>query len=292
MVLQVKNLNKSFRHPWNLSQISVLKDVSFSIESRSIVGFLGGNGAGKTTTIKCLLGLLKYQSGQLKIFDQPHLSKSVKRDIGYLPERPYFYSYLTGEEFLTFYGQLSGLSASEVSQRIDELLELVGLTHAKKRFLKQYSKGMLQRIGMAQALIHRPRLLILDEPLSGLDPDGRRQLVSIIQNTYDQQKTSIFFSSHLLDDIDRLCQDLVVIKSGKVEFCGAKSSFVDQGDATFTIKFTAGSNLQTSSVSSVEELQKTIDRLRSDGNDILAVNREVRSLDRAFKEFHGQEVQR
>lgn len=288
MILQVEKLNKSFRHPWNLQQIQVLFDVSFQIEKKSIVGFLGANGAGKTTSIKCLIGLLTYQSGQLKIFGKHHLAKDVKKNLGYLPERPYFYNYLTAEEFLTFYGQLSGMSGKGLKIRITQLLELVGLIHARKMYLKQFSKGMLQRIGMAQALIHKPKLLILDEPLSGLDPDGRRQLVNIIQNAFDEENATIFFSSHLLDDIDRLCQDLVVIKGGKVRFNGPKDDFVEKGEKNFILSYGRNADTETEIVERVEDLQLRIDALRKEGCQILSVEKEKVSLDKAFKEFQKE----
>jgi ABC-2 type transport system ATP-binding protein len=289
MIVSVKNLNKSFRHPWSLKKIQVLKDVSFSIEEKSIVGFLGANGSGKTTSIKCLLGLLKYESGDLKLFGKDHLVNSVKKNIGYLPERPFFYSYLTAEDFLKFYGQLSGMhNKLELNKRIDYLLELVGLTHAKKKFLKQFSKGMLQRVGMAQALIHKPKLLILDEPLSGLDPDGRRQLVSIIQNTFDEEETTIFFSSHLLDDIDRLCQRLVVIKGGEVKFNGAKSDFVSTGSRAFLVQYQSGLEIINSKIDNIEVLQKEIDKIRGAGNNIISIEQEKMSLDLAFKNFQNE----
>ena len=290
MILQVNKLNKSFRHPWNLKQVQVLKDVSFAIEKKSIVGFLGANGAGKTTSIKCLLGLLTYQSGELKIFDKPHLAKDVKKNIGYLPERPYFYSYLTAGEFLKFYGQLSGMPYRELGKRIDKVLEMVGLSHAKDLYLRQFSKGMLQRVGMAQALVHKPKLLILDEPLSGLDPDGRRQLVSIIQNTFDEEDTTIFFSSHLLDDIDRLCKELVVIKKGEVNFNGEKKDFVSQGQRDYIIRFQKESNLEIQKVKNRKELQNKIDLIRGQGFEIIGIEQEKVSLDRAFKEFQNSGV--
>ena len=292
MVLKVSNLNKSFRHPWKLQNIQVLKNVSFSIERQSIVGFLGANGAGKTTTIKCLMGLLKYQSGELKIFDKPHLHREVKKKLGYLPERPFFYNYLTANEFLKFYGQLSGMESRKLDARIGELLELVGLTHAKKLYLKQFSKGMLQRIGLAQALIHRPKLLILDEPLSGLDPDGRRKLVNIIQDTFDNEKTSVFFSSHLLDDIDRLCQDLIVIKKGCIHFNGLKSEFVNRGVQTYFIRYQLDGKINVQKVKNLDELQDKIDKVRIQKAQILSVEQEKMSLDKAFKKFQNQEFQK
>jgi len=288
MILKVDKLNKSFRHPWSLKSIQVLFDVSFQIEKKSIVGFLGANGTGKTTSIKCLIGLLTYSSGNLEIFGENHLSKSVKKRLGYLPERPYFYNYLTGEEFLTFYGQLSGMRGKELEMRISQLLELVGLKHARKLYLKQYSKGMLQRVGMAQALIHKPELLILDEPLSGLDPDGRRQLVSIIQNAFDEEDTTIFFSSHLLDDIDRLCQDLVVINGGRIRFNGRKDDFVDLGPRHYVIRYHRNNQAESVNIANVEELQKNIDKIRGQGLEIYSVEQEKVSLDRAFKEFQSE----
>jgi ABC-2 type transport system ATP-binding protein len=291
MILSVQGLNKSFRHPWSLQPIEVLKNVSFQIEKQSIVGFLGANGAGKTTSIKCLIGLLNYQSGDIRIFNKDHLLKEVKKDIGYLPERPFFYNYLTAYEFLKFYGQLSKLPTGQsLDKRIDELLELVGLSHAKKLYLKQFSKGMLQRVGMAQALIHKPKLLILDEPLSGLDPDGRRQLVNIIQNTFDDQHTTIFFSSHLLDDIDRLCQNLVVIKKGEVKFNGPKVDFVGQDKRSYVLRFAkSDDNVQSETLENLDLLQKRIDQLRQQDMNVLSVELERVSLDRAFKDFQNQE---
>lgn len=292
MILSVSHLDKSFRHPWNFKLIPVLKDVSFQIEQKSIVGFLGANGAGKTTTIKCLIGLLSYQGGDLKIFGQNHLLKSVKQQVGYLPERPFFYNYLTAYEFLKFYAQLSKMTVDqELEKRIDELLTLVGLRHAKHMYLKQFSKGMLQRVGMAQAIIHRPRLLVLDEPLSGLDPDGRRQLVQIIQNTFDEEQTTIFFSSHLLDDIDRLCHKLVVIKTGRVRFSGDKSDFVGKDKRSYQIQYRdPQGELASEVVANLDFLQSRIDELRSKKKNIVSVELERVSLDKAFKEFQSQEV--
>ena len=199
---------------------------------------------------------------------------------------------MTADEFLKFYGQLSGLSSKKLNSRINELLELVSLSHAKKLYLKQFSKGMLQRVGMAQALIHNPKLLVLDEPLSGLDPDGRRQLVKIIQNAFDKEKTSIFFSSHLLDDVDRLCQNLVVIKKGRVHFNGPKTKFVNQRTQSYFIRYRFEKEICIQKIESLDNLQKEIDRLRSRGGQIFSVEQEKVSLDKAFKEFQNQDFQK
>lgn len=288
MIVRVKNLNKSFRHPWNLQMIPVLKNVSFELERKSIVGFLGANGSGKTTTIKCMLGLLSYQSGDIQIFDHDHQSHHARREVGYLPERPFFYNYLTAYEFLKFYGQLSTkMTSKELDLRIQYLLELVGLKHAKDMYLKQFSKGMLQRVGMGQALIHKPKLLILDEPLSGLDPDGRRQLANVIQSAFDEG-TTIFFSSHLLDDVDRLCQKLVVIKDGVVHFCGEKAEFAKQKSRGFQIQYQLEGKTFTDTLESLELLQNEIDKLRLKKATILSIDPERMNLDQAFKNFQAE----
>ncbi|MCB0378893.1 MAG: ABC transporter ATP-binding protein [Bdellovibrionales bacterium] len=288
MVLEVNNLNKNFRHPWNLQKIPVLKDVSFSVPEKSVVGFLGSNGAGKTTTIKCILGILHKTSGDIKILGKDHADISVRKHIGYLPERPYFYNYLTAHEFLKFYGQLSlGIDSKNLENKIDELLGLVGLTHAKNSMLKSFSKGMLQRIGIAQALIHNPKLLILDEPLSGLDPDGRSQMAAVINNARDQGAT-IFFSSHLLDDVDRLCKDLVVIKDGQVRFCGPKEKFVSRQGRTYQLFYSDQGKEIIESVESLELLQSKIDSLRKQNKLISRVETERISLEEAFRELNRE----
>ena len=286
MVLQVENLNKSFRHPWTLQLIPVLKNLSFEISQKSVVGFLGSNGAGKTTTIKCILGLLKPDSGQIRIFNQEHNKKDVRKDIGFLPERPYFYSHLTATEFLRFYAQLSLSGTSqELKIKIDDLLKMVGLSHAKDMFLRQFSKGMLQRIGMAQAIVHQPRFLILDEPLSGLDPDGRMQMSEVIAQVCELG-TTVFFSSHLLDDVDRLCQDLVVIRKGELVYSGPKEKFLYRGEDRFHITYQKQGQYFEEDLETRAVLQKKIDELRAQGAELLGIRASKSSLEEAFREVN------
>src|SRR5437867_3694582 len=167
----VEELTKKFRPGWpGLPPVIALAGLSLSVHKGEIYGFLGPNGAGKTTTLKVLLGLMCATSGKVEILGRPTGDVAVRRRIGFLPEAPYFYDYLTAEEFLAFYGHLAGLERGELSRRIDHLLEVVGLRDARTRQLRKFSKGMLQRVGLAQALIHDPELVILDEPMSGLDP--------------------------------------------------------------------------------------------------------------------------
>ncbi len=220
-VLEVRDLKKTFKSGFIPRPVNVLKGVNFSLPKGSVTGFLGANGAGKTTSIKCILQLIFPDSGSIRFFGDLPLSRDVLRKIGFLPERPYFYSYLTGREFLNFYGKLSGAFATrnELNTRIKQLLNRVGLDEAGDRLLKDYSKGMLQRIGIAQSLIHRPELVIFDEPQSGLDPDGRIEVANIIRETA-KEGTTIFFSSHLLPDAEKLCDRLVVMRQGTICYEG------------------------------------------------------------------------
>lgn len=221
-VLEVRDLKKTFKSGFIPRPVNVLKGVNFSLPKGSVTGFLGANGAGKTTSIKCILQLIFPDSGSIHFFDGQKLSMDVLKRIGFLPERPYFYSYLTGREFLNFYGKLSGAfsSRNDMAERISQLLKRVGLEYAGDRLLKDFSKGMLQRIGIAQSLIHRPDLVIFDEPQSGLDPDGRIEVANIIRETA-KEGTTVFFSSHLLPDAEKLCDRLIVMKQGTICYEGA-----------------------------------------------------------------------
>ncbi len=283
-VLEVRNLNKSFRkNPFSKRRESVLKDLSFEVPAGKITGFLGANGAGKTTTIKCLLGLAHPDSGEIRYFGSQPLTVKTRGRIGFLPERPYFYEYLTGYEFLKFYGQISTtLSKSDLDRRIDGLLNRVGLPHARNRQLRNYSKGMLQRIGIAQALIHKPEFIILDEPMTGLDPDGRWEVNRIIKETADAG-TAVFFSSHLLNDAEKICENLVVLKKGRVIYQGTTSQFIGQVSPGTQISFrTRSESTETVILEDLSQVQKKIDEVRSQGGVIVEVRPVQVSLEEAF----------
>ena len=214
-VLQVDNLTKAFSPGFIPKKREILKGISLSVSDGEIFGYLGPNGAGKTTTLKCILGLIFPDRGRIKIFDSPHLSMKAKERLGYLPENPYFYDHLTAAEFLDFYARLFGLKKKDKEDKIAGLLRLVGLEKARDLQLRKFSRGMLQRIGLAQALINDPMPLFLDEPLGGLDPLGRKELRDIIVRLKQEGKT-IFLCSHILQDIEMICDRVAIIVGGRV----------------------------------------------------------------------------
>ncbi len=280
-MVKVSDLRKSFKTHFYSPRTEILKGISFQIERGSVTGFLGANGSGKTTTIKCILGLIFPDSGSVEIFGSQSPDRNLKRRIGFLPERPYFYEYLTGEEFLRFYCRLSDMKG-DLGQEIDLALERVGLSHAKERKLRGYSKGMLQRIGIAQALIHRPDFVILDEPMTGLDPDGRAEVSRIIRETANGG-TTLFFSSHLLHDVEVLCDQVVILKAGEVAYQGATKDLLSRVQGEFVIRFSDKSKkMDQFKCGNAEELQQEIDRLRGEGLSILEVRKEGSSLEDVF----------
>ena len=225
--IQIENLKKSFRLGFIPKTKEILKGISLSVKEGEIFGYLGPNGAGKTTTIKCLLGLIFPDNGTIKIFGQPHLSTRARQSLGFLPENPYFYDYLTAREFLEFYADLFGLGRKEKDERSARLLKLVGLERAAALRLRKFSRGMLQRIGLAQALINDPKLVILDEPLGGMDPLGRKEIRDIIVRFKEEGKT-VFFTSHILQDIEMICDHVAIIVGGRVVKQGALQDLVSE----------------------------------------------------------------
>ena len=211
--VSITDVHKSFPGHWGRGGVYAVKGVSLSIPEGGVYGLIGPNGSGKSTVMKLLVGLLAPDAGSCKVFGLPATASANRREIGFLPENPYFYKFLTGEETVSFYGRLCGLRGAALKERTRELLELVGLTEAKDRRLRGYSKGMLQRIGLAQALVQKPRLLVLDEPTAGVDPIGSRTIRDIILNIKEQGVT-VFLCSHLLEQVQEICDRVGVLYQG------------------------------------------------------------------------------
>jgi ABC-2 type transport system ATP-binding protein len=219
-VLACDQLHKEFTIGLRLKRVHAVRGVSFSVRPGEIFGYLGPNGAGKTTTMKMAMGLIGSTSGSVTMFGQSVEDPRVRSRVGYLPEHPYFYDYLTAFEILDFYGRLYSIPKALRLKRIDELLEMVGMEHARNRRLRGFSKGMLQRVGIAQSLIADPDLVVLDEPLGGLDPIGRKDIRDLIYNLRERGKT-VFFSSHILHDIETICDRVAIINHGKIVHMGS-----------------------------------------------------------------------
>jgi len=223
-VLEIKDLHKSFKSGFLGKKIKILKGISLEVKQGEIFGYLGPNGAGKTSTLKCILGLIFPDKGRINIFGFDHLSTKAKQKIGFLPENPYFYDYLTASEFLNFYNQLF---QKQKTENIDDLLKLVGIEKSGNTQLRKFSKGMLQRLALAQTLLNDPELVLLDEPLGGLDPIGRKEIRDIILKLKQKGKT-VFLSSHILQDIEMICDRVAVLVNGEVINQGRLEDLVSQ----------------------------------------------------------------
>lgn len=225
-MIKTEGLTKIFKSGFRGRKIAALQDLNLEVKEGEIFGFLGPNGAGKTTTLKILMGLIYPTSGKAWLLDKELGNVDVKECIGFLPEHPYFYDYLTAGEFLKFYGGLFNIQRSELKHEINNLIRLVGLEGANNLQLRKFSKGMLQRIGLAQALINDPRLVLLDEPMSGLDPIGRKEIRDIILRLRDEGKT-IFFSSHIIPDVELICNRVGILMKGRLLDIGKLDEILD-----------------------------------------------------------------
>lgn len=214
-VIELSSVTKIFKKEFTRKEIYALKSLTLGIEPGEVFGFLGPNGAGKSTTIKLMLNLIRPTSGAISIGGKSVSDRYVRRSIGYLPENPFFYDHLSARELLWFGGKSCDMDCRSIDQRTTVLLEQLDLLEAMNRPLRSYSKGMLQRAGLALALIHDPHILILDEPMSGLDPMGRKKVFDLILRLKEEEKT-VFFSSHILHDIERLCDRAAILINGKM----------------------------------------------------------------------------
>ena len=248
-VVRVEGVVKDFRPGFGLRRKRVLHGISLSVARGEIFGFVGPNGAGKTTTLKILMGLIRATAGEASILGHDVRETAFRRHIGFLPENPYFYDFLTGREILTFYARLSGVHAHERKERVKTLLEWVGLSHAAGERLRTYSKGMLQRIGIAQALVHDPSVVFLDEPMSGLDPIGRVEIRDLILRLRAEEKT-VFMNTHILSDVEMVCDRVAIIAEGRIRYQGETQNVLVEGER---VQGLVASGLSPALADSIEE---------------------------------------
>lgn len=294
--IEIKNLVKKYK------SVVAVNDISLDVYEGEIFGFLGPNGAGKTTTIKTLLGLIFPTSGSCFLLGKPAGDIDVKVKVSYLPESPYFYEHMTAREVVGFYGGLFGLSGTAKDKRVDELLEMVGLSGAGSKSLRAFSKGMLQRVGIAQALINDPQILFFDEPTSGLDPVAHRDIRNLIVHLKSQGRT-IFLSSHQLSDVELVCDRVSILNRGKIRRLGTVGDLIAGGNVEIVAE-----NLQANAdaraklqamTSNVEEIgtrlvittsasnvskNNVLDWVRANGGDVVSVTETRRTLEDIFYE--------
>ena len=273
-VVRVTDLVKDFQVGFRMRRRRVLSNVSFSALEGEIFGFVGPNGAGKTTTLKILMGLIRPTSGSASILGRNVAESEFRDQIGFLPENPYFYPFLTAREILDFYARLSGVEAHRRAERVDELLAMVHLTHAADMRLKTFSKGMLQRVGVAQALIQDPSVVFLDEPMSGLDPIGRREIRELILALRAAGKT-VFMNTHILSDVELICDRVAIIVNGEIRRQGSTLELVGDGSASAQIVVSA---LSADAVDAIEAGFSVSLRGSGDRVEIVAEAKDVEGI--------------
>jgi ABC-2 type transport system ATP-binding protein len=302
--IETQNLTKEYPHGFlHLKRKISLENLTMQVEDGEVFGFLGPNGAGKSTTIKLLMGIIFPTAGSAHILGKPVSDVSMHRDIGYLPEQPYFYDYLTAAEVLDYFARFHGFSTAERKERVQKMLKRVGLETAGKIQLRKFSKGMLQRVGLAQAILHDPKLVILDEPMSGLDPVGRREVRDIILDLKNAGKT-ILFSTHILSDAETLCDRVGVIAGGQLRGVGEPGSIVGVKSLGMEIVFEllgtgpqfealraksakSGTNYRMNA--SETELYAVLAELREAGAKIVSVTQIKPTLEDFFMELVGKD---
>jgi ABC-2 type transport system ATP-binding protein len=293
--IETENLSKDYPYGFlNLKRRTSLEGLNMQVEAGEVFGFIGPNGAGKSTTIKLLMGLIFPTGGTARILGKPISDTEMHQEIGYLPEQPYFYDYLTAAEVLDYFARIHDMKTADRRERVQKMLKKVGLETAQKIQLRKYSKGMLQRVGLAQAILHDPKLVILDEPMSGLDPLGRREVRDIILDLKRDGKT-VMFSTHILSDAEMLCDRVGVIVGGKLQGVGAPGQIVDIKTSGMEILFEVKGNSNSPVLKNASqtgdryrlqvqesELYAAIDQLRGAGARILSVSQVKETLEEFF----------
>lgn len=249
IVLEVKGLRKVFHIGFFRKRVEAVKNASFSVRRGEIFGLLGPNGAGKTTTIKSILRLIFPSEGEIRIFGRPAGDREAAKRVGYMPENPYVYQYLKPLEFLDLCGRLTGMPKVERRERSETMVDKVGLRHAIDRPIGKFSKGMMQRVGLAQALLHDPELLVLDEPMSGLDPIGRKEVRDVLLEQRARGKT-LLFTSHILSDVELLCDRVVIMQRGEITSEGQVSDLLESAGRQVEIRLSGASAALKTSLAS------------------------------------------
>ncbi|HBO44422.1 MAG TPA: multidrug ABC transporter ATP-binding protein [Planctomycetaceae bacterium] len=271
VIIETRNLTKVYRDFWGRQKVRALKALDLEVRRGEIFGLLGPNGSGKTTTIKLILGLLFPTSGQVLCFGRDATDPTKNEKIGYLPEESYLYKFLSAEETLDFYGRLFSMPRKVRRQRTAELIEQVGLARAKKRQLREYSKGMTRRIGLAQALINDPELIVLDEPTTGLDPLGTRDMKQMILDLREQGKT-VVMCSHRLDDVQDVCDRIAILYEGELKELGRVDSLLKVRDVTEI-------HARKLSEMAQREIKQVIER---EGGELISMGNPTTTLERLF----------
>ncbi len=278
LAVSIRKLNKVFKTGWGGKPVHAVRDLTLEVAPGEVYGLIGPNGSGKSTTMKALLGLIAPTSGETSIFGIDSRRVESRKEVGFLPENPYLYRHLTGWETLKFYADLCEVPRKEFRGRADSLLELVGLTGARDRRLAGYSKGMLQRIGLAQALVHDPQLVVLDEPTAGVDPAGSRQIRDLIFEL-KRRGITVILSSHLLEQVQEVCDRVGIIFNGELVREGKLEELISVGGQTELV-------LEGASDALLEQLRRAVD---GSGATLLRMGRPRTTLEELFLEATGGE---
>lgn len=280
-MLEFKNITKTFTSDLFKKNFTALRDLSFKVEENTIVGFLGANGAGKTTSLKIALDFIRPSKGEVSFHGLGKNKLEIFSNIGFLPERPYFYPHLTGKDFCFYMGSLSGMRKRDIGKAIKQWAPEFNIEFALDREIKTYSKGMLQRIGFLATLLHDPRLIILDEPLSGVDPIGRKELKDIITRVHKLGKT-IFFSSHIVSDLEEICSNVIFLKDGELVFQGKVDDIITRNiKPESIIRYSDGKDYHNLLVKNDEKNEK-LKILLKKGMDIISITQDRPSLEKIF----------
>jgi len=286
LALDIQNLCKIFKGKKRQTVVA-LQDLSLQIESGEVFGFLGPNGAGKSTTIKLVMGLLKPTSGTAQIMGMDSGLAASRLNIGFLPENPAFYEYLTAEEYLQFTGRMFQMPTTLLARRIEESLKRLELWDARKRQMRSYSKGMVQRVGLAQTLIHDPAVYILDEPMSGLDPIGRVLVKEIILGLKNRGK-SVFFSTHITDDVEKICDRVGVINKGQLKVVDSVDTILQQGTEGYLVRVITQDGIKQDSFIEKTNLQSFIEQTTLNKELIEKIEPRRKDMEAFFLEIVSQ----